>query len=45
MDVTQNDIKNESSSKLKQAFRHQTRIYGNIIYDTGDIVFNKRKDY
>lgn len=33
-----NYIKTESSSKLKQADRYQTRTYSNIIYNTGDCI-------
>ena len=40
----QNFIKSEASSKLKQALKHQTRSYTDVIYNTGDIVYYKRKD-
>ena len=37
-------LKNESSSKLKQAVRHHTRTYSNTTYNTADIIFYNRKD-
>lgn len=40
----ENFIKNEASSKLKLALKHQTRTSGDVVYNTGDIVFYKRKD-
>ena len=40
----ENFIKNEASSKLKLALKHQTRASGDVVYNTGDIVFSKRKD-
>ena len=41
--VTQNYIKNESSSKIKQALK-QTRTYIDIIDSKGDVEYYKRKD-
>ena len=40
----ENFIKNEASSKLKLALKHQTHSSGDVVYNTGDIVFYKRKD-
>ena len=41
----QSYIKNESSSKIKQALKHQVRTYSDVIYNTGDLVHYNRKDY
>ena len=41
----QNYIKSKSSSKIKQALKHQVGTYSDIIYNTGDLVHYKRKDY
>ena len=38
------NIKSESSSKIKQALKHQVRTYSDIIYNTGDLVYYKQKD-
>ena len=40
----QNYITSESSSKIKQAFKHQVQTYSDVICNTGDIVFYKQKD-
>ena len=40
----QNCIKSESSFKIKQALKHQVRTYGNVIHNTGRLVYYKRKD-
>ena len=40
----QNYIKSESSSKIKQALKHQVQTYSDVIYNTGDLVYYKRKD-
>ena len=40
----QNYIKKESLSKIKQALKHQVRTYNDLIYNTGDLVYYKRKD-
>ena len=40
----QNYIKSESSSKTKQAWKHQVRNFSDIIYNTGDLVYYKRKE-
>ena len=39
----QNYIKTESSSKIKQALRHQVRTYSGVMYNAGDLVYYKRK--
>ena len=39
----ENFIKSEASSKLKLALKHQTRTSGDVLYNTGDVVFYKRK--
>ena len=40
----QNYMKSESSSKIKQALKHQVRTFSDVIYNTGDIIYYKRKD-
>ena len=40
----QNYIKSKSSSKIKQALKHQVGSYSDIIYNNGDLVYYKRKD-
>ena len=40
----QNYIKSESSSTIKQALKHQVWTYRDIIYNTDDLVYYKRKD-
>ena len=40
----ENFIKNEASSKLKLALKHQTHTSGDVVYNTWNIVFYKRKD-
>ena len=37
-------IKSESSSKIKQALKYQVQTYSYEIYNTGDLVYYKRKD-
>ena len=37
-------LKSESSSKMKQALKHQVRTYSEVIYNTGDLVYYNRKD-
>ena len=40
----QNYVKSESSSKTKQALKHQVRTYSDVVYNTGDLVYYKCKD-
>ena len=40
----QNYITSESSSKIKQALKHQVQTYSDVICNTGDIVYYKQKD-
>ena len=40
----QNYIKSEFLSKIKQALKHQVQTYSDIIYNTSDLVYYKRKD-
>ena len=40
----QNCIKSESSFKIKQALKHKVSTYSDIIYNTRDLVYYKRKD-
>ena len=40
----QNYIKSESLSTIKHALKHQVWTYRDIIYNTGDLVYYKRKD-
>ena len=37
-------IKNEASSEPKLAFKYQSRTNGDVIYNTGDIIFHEKKD-
>ena len=39
-----NYIKSESSSKIKQALKHQVWTYSDVIYNTGDLVYYKQKE-
>ena len=41
----QNFIKSESSKKIRDALRHKTRTFSDVVYNNGDIVYYKRKGY
>ena len=40
----QNYIKSKSSSTIKQVLKHQVRIYSDVTYNTGYLVYYKQKD-
>ena len=40
----QNYVKSESSSKIKQALKHQVRTYSDVVYNIGGLVYYKCKD-
>ena len=42
-EATQNYVK-KNFSTIKQALKNQVRTYSNVIYDTGHLVYYKRKD-